>query len=126
MIKSNILKEVPYPDGFTDEDKLEYDYLYSQAKIIHSDVERENPFIIHTAIIGHIRAKKGMAEPFTDEELENVKNSYKLESKLIECKEPEDSYLYDKEKNPIYFPAKICITCDENNSQVILETKNEH
>lgn len=122
MIKSNILKSVPYPDGFTDEDKIEYDTLYAQAKLIHAEVEKENPFIIHTAIIGHIRTKKGMAEPFTDEELEAVKNSYKLESKVIECKEDENSYIYDKENNPMYFPARVEITCEENNSKVILES----
>lgn len=122
MIKSNIFKEVPYPDDFDDADKLTYDTLYAQAKILHADVEKENPFIIHTAIIGHIRAQKGMAVPFTDEELEAVKNSYKLKSKVIECDAPEDSYLYDKENNPIYFPAKLIISCDENNSNIILES----
>lgn len=122
MIKSNIFKEVPYPDDFDDADKLTYDTLYAQAKILHADVEKENPFIIHTAIIGHIRAQKGMAVPFTDEELEAVKNSYKLKSKVIECDAPKDSYLYDKENNPMYFPAKLIISSDENNSNIILES----
>jgi hypothetical protein len=121
MIKSNEFKQTMYPDGFSDDDKLEYDTLYAQAKLIHNDVERENPFIIHTAIIGYIRAKKGMGETFTDEELLKVKESYKLESKVIECKEPEDSYLYDKDNNPIYFPSKLEITCDEKKDKVILE-----
>lgn len=123
MIKSNILKEVPYPDGFTEEDKIEYDQLYAQAKLIHADVERENPFIIHTAIIGYIRANKGLAEPFTNEELEAVKNSYKLKSKIVECNEDENSFLYDKENNPIYFPAKLTISADddEKKNKVILE-----
>ncbi len=123
MIKSNILKEVPYPDGFTEEDKIEYDKLYAQAKLIHADVELENPFIIHTAIIGYIRASKGMAEPFTDEELEAVKNSYKLKSKVVECEEPENSYIYDKENNPMYFPAKITISAedDEKKNHVFIE-----
>jgi len=123
MIKSNILKEVPYPDGFTEEDKINYDQLYAQAKLIHADVERENPFIIHTAIIGYIRANKGLAEPFTNEELEAVKNSYKLKSKIVECNEDENSFLYDKENNPIYFPAKLTISADddEKKNKVILE-----
>ena len=125
MIKSNVLKDIPYPDGFSDDDKLEYDTLYAQAKLIHSSVERENPFIIHTAIIGYIRAKKGMAETFTDEELEAVKNSYKLESKVIQCDEPADSYLYDKDNNPMYFASKLEITCDENDSTVVINS-NQH
>lgn len=122
MIKSNILKDTPYPDGFTDDDKIEYDTLYAQAKLIHAQIEAENPFIIHTAIIGHIRAKKGMAVEFTNEELEAVKNSYKLKSKVVECDAPKDSYLYDEENNPIYFPAKLTISSDENNSNIILES----
>lgn len=122
MIKSNILKEVAYPDEFTDEDKVEYDTLYAQAKLIHSQIERENPYIIHISIIAHIRAKNGMGVDFTNEELEAVKNSYKLKSKVIECDAPKDSYLYDKENNPIYFPAKLTISSDENNSNIILES----
>lgn len=123
MIKSNILKSVPYPDEFTEEDKLEYDTLYAQAKILHSQVEQENPFIIHTAIIGHIRAKKGMECPYTDEELQAVKDSYKLTNKVIECSGNEIPYLYDKENNPMFFPSKLIIT-DENNSNLIIESKN--
>lgn len=125
MIKSNVLKEIPYPDDFNENDKLEYDTLYAQAKLIHTDVAKDNPFIIHTAIIGYIRAKKGMVETFTDEELEAVKNSYKLESKVIECKEPTDSYLYDTENNPMYFASKLEITCDENDSTVIIKNNSD-
>ena len=122
MIKSNILKEVPYPDEFDDADKLEYDTLYAQCKILHSEIEKENPYIIHISIIAHIRAKKGMREPFTDEDLEAVKNSYKLKSKIVECNETDNHYIYDKENNPIYFPAKLIISDDENNSKVIIES----
>jgi len=125
MIKSNVLKEIPYPDDFNENDKLEYDTLYAQAKLIHTDVAKDNPFIIHTAIIGYIRAEKGLAEPFTNEELEAVRDSYKLASKVIECKEPADSYLYDKEKNPMYFASKLEITCDENNSNIVINS-NQH
>jgi hypothetical protein len=123
MIKSNILKDVPYPDEFDEADKLEYDTLYAQAKVLHSEVEKENPFIIHMSIIAHIRAKKGMKEPFTDEDLEAVKNSYKLDKKVIECDVPENHYIYDKENNPMYYPSKLIISSDENNSNVILESK---
>jgi hypothetical protein len=124
MIKSNILKTVPYPDDFNDEDKLEYDTLYAQAQVLHAKTAQEEPFIIHTAIIGHIRAKKGMEMPYTDEELQAVKNSYMLKSKVVECKKEEiDPYLYDEEKNPMYFPSKLIISSDEINSNVIIESK---
>jgi hypothetical protein len=122
MIKSNILKSVPYPDGFTEEDKIEYDNLYAQAKIIHSKVEEETPFIIHTAIIGYIRGKKGEGVEFTNEELEEVKKSYELKSKQVKCEVPEDHYIYDKENNPMYFPATLTISTDENNSNIIIES----
>jgi hypothetical protein len=122
MLKSNILKEVPYPDDFTDDDKIEYDTLYAQAKIIHAEVERDNPFIIHISVISYIRAKKGMAVDFTDEQLEEIKNSYKLPSKVIECDAPENSYIYDKENNPMYFPAKLIIESDEKKDNIILES----
>lgn len=123
MIKSNIIKSIPYPDEFTDEDKHEYDLLYAQAKIIHPDVEKENPFIIHISIIAHIRSKKGMACEFTDEELEEVKNSYKLNSLNIECDAPQDHYIYDKENNPMYFPSKLIISSDDDKKPaVILES----
>jgi len=124
MIKSNILKSVPYPDEFTEEDKIEYDKLYAEAKIIHADVEKENPFIIHIAIIAHIRAKNGMAVEFTDDELMEVKNSYKLNSTVVECNVPDDHYLYDKENNPIYFPSKVIISSDDDKKpNIILESE---
>jgi hypothetical protein len=124
MIKSNILKTVPYPDEFTEEDKTEYDQLYAQAKLIHPEVEKENPYIIYISIIAHIRAKKGMAAEFTDEELIAVKNSYKLASKVIECDAPEDHYIYDKENNPMYFPATVTISSDDDKKpNIILDSE---
>ena len=124
MIKSNILKTIPYPDEFTDEDKIEYDRLYAEAKFIHADVEKENPYIIYISIIAYIRAKKGMATEFTDEELMAVKNSYKLKSKVVECDAPEDHYIYDKDNNPMYFPSKITISSDDDKKpNLILESE---
>lgn len=123
MIKSNIIKSVPYPDEFSDEDKLQYDLLYSQAKIIHPDVEKENPFIIHISIIAYIRGQKGMACDFTDEELEEVKNSYKLNTNNFECNVADDHYIYDKEKNPIFFPSTLTISSDDiKKPSVIIES----
>jgi hypothetical protein len=117
MIKSNILKEVPYPSEFCEEEKLEYDRLYAEAKIIHADVERENPFIIHFSIVMHIRAKRpgseGFEEIISNEELEQIKESYKLKSTVIECKEDENHYIYDQSHNPIYWPATVTISSDE-------------
>lgn len=122
MIKSNILKEVPYPDEFSEEDKIEYDKLYAEAKIIHSDIEQETPFIIHTAIIAHIRIKNGYGEPYTNEELEAVKKQYELKSRVFETVLPEDDFAYDKENNPIYFPSTLTITSDERDEAVVVHS----
>lgn len=117
MIKSNILKNHVYPDEFSEDEKLEYDRLYAEAKIIHADVERENPFIIHFSIVMHIRAKRlgceGFEEIISNEELEQIKESYKLKSTVIECKEDPDHYIYDYDHNPIYAPCTVTISSDE-------------
>jgi hypothetical protein len=115
MIKSNILKNHVYPDDFSEDEKLEYDTLYAEAKIIHADVERENSFIVHFSIVMHIRAKRPGAKeiPISNEELEQIKNSYKLKSTVIECKEDENHYIYDYDHNPIYAPCTITISSDE-------------
>jgi hypothetical protein len=127
MLRSNILKTVPYPDEFTEEDKVNYNVLYAQAKLIHADVERDNPFIIHTAIISHIRQLKGMSADFTDEELQTVRASYNdysdPASKIVKCEEAEDHYIYDKEKNPIYFPTTLTIESDESDKKVVLDSR---
>ncbi len=126
MIRSNTLKTIPYPEEFNETDKANYDILYAQAKIIHPDVEKENPFIIHMSIIAHIRQQNGFSADFTNEELEAVRASYKdysdPASKVIECKEAEDHYIYDKENNPIFFPATLTINSDESDKRVVLES----
>jgi hypothetical protein len=126
MLRSNILKTTPYPEEFTEEDKANYDVLYAQAKVIHPEIERDNKFIIHMAIIAHIRQLKGMTADFTDEELEAVRASYQdysdPASKIVTCEEAPDHYIYDKENNPIYFPSTLTISSDETDKQVVLES----
>lgn len=106
MIKSNEFKKTDelYPEDFTDEDKEKFDELWEQAKVIHSEVFKNDPWIIRLAIIGYIRANKGMAEPFTNEDLINLKDQYKLESREFTTETSNNPYLYDKENNPIFKP----------------------
>ena len=99
MIKSNILKDVPYPEEFNDDDKEEYDRLFSEAKLLHEDVYKQEPWLLHLAIIAHIRTKKGMAYPINDDELMALKDKYKLKVKEVKCNGDEIDYLYDKNKN---------------------------
>ena len=122
MIKSNILRDVPYPSEFTEDDKLLYDKLYAESKLIHPQIERDTPYIIHFAIIGHIRALKGNLVPLSDEELETMKELYKLTATEFKCEESPDSYLYDKENNPMYFPATLTISDDINSSNIVIKT----
>lgn len=104
MIKSNVLKDVPYPEEFNDDDKEEYNRLFSEAKLLHEDVFQSEPWILHLAIIAHIRTKKGMVYPITDDELMALKDKYSLKVKEVKCEGNEIDYLYDKEKNPMFFP----------------------
>jgi len=122
MIKSNVLKDVPYPSEFTEDDKILYDKLYAESKIIHAEIERDTPYIIHFAIIGHIRSLNGNIVPLSDEELETMKELYKLTATEFKCEEPHDSYLYDKENNPMYFPATLTISDDTNNSNIVIKS----
>jgi len=122
MIKSNVLKEVPYPTEFSSLDRDLYDKLYAESKLIHGDIEKDTPFIIHYAIIGHIRALNGNLVPLSDTELETIKELYKLTATEFKCEEPPDSYLYDKENNPMYFPATLTISDDTNSSNIVIKS----
>ena len=106
MIKSNEFKKTDelYPEDFTDEDKEKFDELWEQAKVIHSEVFKNDPWIIRLATIGYIRANKGMAEAFTNEDLIHLKDQYKLESREFTTETSNNPYLYDKENNPIFKP----------------------
>jgi hypothetical protein len=122
MLKSQQLKEVPYPSDFSDIEKIEYDNLYAQAKILHSEVERTDSFIIHFSILMHIRSRRADFDntPISDEELEQLRNSYKLTTKEFTTEIPPDHYCYDKENNPIYFPSTVTIT--DGTSNVVISS----
>jgi len=114
VIKSNELKEVPYPNDFNDDDKLEYDRLDAEAKVYHSDVYENEHWIIHLAIIAHIRSKKGVAFPVTDEELNALKDRYSVNVKEVTCNGDEIPYLYDKQNNPIFKPNEALFEVNSN------------
>lgn len=105
-IKSNQLKDIPFPDDFTDDDKDEYLRLLNLAKIEHADVYETEKWIIHYGIIMYIRKEKGLAIPFTDEEFKAIVDKYEhpdwKENKEVVCNGNEIAYLYDKENNPIF------------------------
>lgn len=124
MIKSNEFKKTDelYPEDFTEEDKIRFDELWEEAKIIHADVFKTDPWIIRLAIIGYIRANKGQAEPFSNEDLEHLKSQYKLETREFTTDISNNPYLYDKDNNPIFKPDSYFF--QEVNSNVV-NTVNE-
>lgn len=125
MIKSNILKTKDhiYPPEFTDEDKLEYDKLHAEAEVIHKAVFDNEPWIIRLSIIGHIRAKKGMKEPYTNEELIELKNKYTLTTREFTCDSNANPDLYEKNINPIFFPHAFFGSLSNINSNIIVENE---
>lgn len=124
-IKSNDLKDIPYPDDFTEDDKLEYMRLLNIAKVEHEDVFINNKWIIHYGIIMHIRKEKGFVCPFNDEELERIVERYRTaswtEDKEIKCNGDEIPYLYDKDNNPIFKDNSYFFKNDEDGK--VAETK---
>lgn len=125
MIKSNQFKknEELYPTEFTDEDKSQFDLLFEQAKVIHSEVFNTDPWIIRLAIIAHIRINKGMAEPYTNEELEDLKNKYTLKNREFITNSNDHPYLYDTVNNPIFKPDSYFY--EEVNSNMVTTSNLE-
>lgn len=101
-LKSCIYKDTIYPSDFNDDDKFDYDKLMGESKIIHPEIYEKEKWIIELAIIAHIRSKKGVEFPVSDEELTALKDRYTLKEREIICKGDEHPYLYDKENNPIF------------------------
>lgn len=102
MIKSNQIKEMPTPSDFNDEDKEEYKRYLELSKIEHPDIFERDKWIIHYGIIMYIRKQKGLAEPYTDEEFNEIVKRYELKEKEVKCDSNVLPYLYDKDNNPIF------------------------
>lgn len=102
MIKSNQIKEMPTPSDFNDEDKEEYKRYLELSKIEHPDIFERDKWIIHYGIIMYIRKQKGLAEPYTDEEFNDIVKRYELKEKEVKCDSNVLPYLYDKDNNPIF------------------------
>lgn len=122
-IKSNELKEIPFPDEFNDDDKLEYETLLNESKVIHPDIYNNERWIIHYAIIMYIRSKNGFKNPYTDEELQKIIDNYKVNVKEVKCSGDELPYLYDKENNPIFKDNSYFFKNNEEGN--VAETKAE-
>lgn len=123
MIKSNELKQMPIPDDFNDDDKAEYEKLLNESRIEHPDIYEKEKWIIHFGIIMYIRKHKGLAQPYSDEEFNEIVKRYELQEKEVKCDSNVLPYLYDKENNPIFKDDSYFFKNDEEGK--VAESKAE-
>ena len=76
-MKSQIYnKDEIYPEDFTEDDKLEFDILLEQSKMLFPKLAREE-WLIKKGIIAFMKNKKtGETEPPTQEEIASIRNRY--------------------------------------------------
>lgn len=127
-IKSNDFRDIPFPSDFTDEDKDEYMRLLNLSKFEHADVYEKEKWIIHYAIIMHIRKENGKEVQFTEDELKEIVSKFEnaewRNTKEVICTGKEDPYLYDKENNPIFKDNSYFFKNDDEGN--VAETKAEN
>ena len=69
-------KDELYPEDFTDEEKIEFDLLLEQSKILFPKLLNDD-WLIKKGIIAYMnKKKKGDIEPPTDEEIAQIRNKY--------------------------------------------------
>lgn len=76
MLSSQKFKKEIYPPDFTDEDKLKYDILFEQSKVLFPKLANEE-WLISQGVMAYIRKEKmGDVEPPSQEEIANIRNQY--------------------------------------------------
>ena len=69
-------KEGLYPEDFTDEEKIEFDLLLEQSKMLFPKLANEE-WLIKQGIIAFInKRKRGDVEPPSQEEIAELRNKY--------------------------------------------------
>ena len=69
-------KEELYPENFTDEDKLNFDILFEQSKLLFPKMSSDE-WLIKLGVIAYINKQKlGDNEPPSQEEIASIKNQY--------------------------------------------------
>ena len=69
-------KDEIYPDDFNDDDKLEFDVLLEQSKILFPKLAGED-WLIKKGILACMRKNKlGDTEPPSQEEIASIRNQY--------------------------------------------------
>jgi len=69
-------KEELYPEDFDEDDKLEFDLLLEQSKMLSPKLVKDD-WLIKTGIIAYMRKQKlGDTEPPSQEEIASIRNQY--------------------------------------------------
>jgi len=69
-------KEELYPESFDDDDKLNFDILLEQSKLMFPKMANDE-WLIKTAVIAYInRQKRGETEPPSEQEIASIRNQY--------------------------------------------------
>lgn len=89
-LKSQEYKYTVYPSFFTDDDKLTFDRLFEESKILHPKEHKSDPWLITYAIICYINGVNGRGEDINKEEVDLLKKSYELKSRIFETPESDD------------------------------------
>lgn len=91
---SQRFKNEIYPSDFTDDDKLLYDDLLVQSKLHHPEIAKSDEWILKMAIKAYIRQETGKMKVLSDDEVEELKEKYKLKNSCFETHL--DAEFYDK------------------------------
>ena len=73
MAKSQTYKEDIYPNNFSDDDKINFDNLLSQAISIYPNIE---VWVMKIAIVAHINKENNRGIPLDKEESFKLKEQY--------------------------------------------------
>jgi hypothetical protein len=69
-------KDELYPDDFTEDDKLEFDLLLEQSKMLFPKLSNDD-WLIKKGILAYMRKNKmGDIEPPSQEEIASIRNQY--------------------------------------------------
>ena len=87
-MNSQKYKKEVYPEDFTEDDKLEYFFLYEQSKTLFPKLAGEE-WLIRAGVIAYMRKQKsGDVEPPSEEEIAKIRNAYISKTSVYEYEEP--------------------------------------
>ena len=76
MMNSQKYKNDIYPDDFTDDDMLKFDYYMEQSKLMFPKMSNDT-WLLKMGILAYMRKEKcGEIEPPSQEEIASIRNQY--------------------------------------------------